>query len=887
MTGLTSEQVIESRQKHGSNTLTPPSKESLFLKFLQCFSDPIIRILLVALALSIGIAVYQYACTEASPSVFFEPLGILFAIILATLIGFILELKNEKTFQALNEVDDDTLVKVIRDGNVCQVPRRDIVVGDIIMLETGEEVPADAELLESFNLVVNESSLTGELKCDKFVDPNPDRPEATYPYNHIMKGCTVIDGYCTARVFAVGDATDCGKVFTAAQVAEGDPTPLSEKLDSLAHIITIVSYTLAALIIAGRLANFFLRNGSADWLEIVKYCLDTVMIAVTLIVVAVPEGLPMSVNLSLAFSMKKLMRDNTLPRTMHACETMGAITVICTDKTGTLTKNRMEVAEWSLLQDAEVRIHEAIACNTTANLDFSDNRVRTIGNPTEGALLLWLHNQNIQYVSLRQQHQLLDRLPFNTELKYMASVVRSSYDGRRILYVKGAPEIILTMCPVSDTELHDISAALSAFQSRAMRTISVAYKVLADDEAAFCDGRVAPTDLTFLGTFAISDPVRDEVPGAMRQCREAGIDVKIVTGDVVGTAREIGRQCGVITDEDGDDAILTGNEFASLSDDDLKARLNSLKILSRARPADKQRLVRLLKSMDHVVAVTGDGTNDAPALNSADVGLSMGDGTAVAKEASDMTILDSSFGSITNSVLWGRSLYKNIQRFVMFQMTVNVAACLIVVIGAFVGTQSPLTVTQMLWVNLIMDTFAALALASLPPSHEVMYEQPRSVDASIISRPMARNILGFGILFTTILAALLVFFHHADVRSLTTLPTLHTGSELSPYELSLFFTLFVLFQFWNIFNAKAFMTGHSAFHSLRNCNGFIAIAAVILLGQIIIVSLGGRMFSVVPLSLLDWLVLLVITSPILIIPDLVRQHRHHREIKQNRLDKNV
>lgn len=881
MNGLTSQQVLESRKEHGANTLTPPAKESLLRKFLECFSDPIIRILLVALALSIGIAIYQYACTGASLNVFFEPLGILFAIILATLIGFILELKNEKTFQSLNEVDDDTLVKVIRDGNVCQVPRRDIVVGDVVMLETGEEVPADAELLESFNLVVNESSLTGELKCDKFVNPNPDRPEATYPYNHIMKGCTIIDGYCTARVFAVGDATDCGKVFTAAQVAEGDPTPLSEKLDSLAHIITIVSYTLAGLIVIGRLLNYFLGSGaSSDWLDIVKYCLDTVMIAVTLIVVAVPEGLPMSVNLSLAFSMKKLMRDNTLPRTMHACETMGAITVICTDKTGTLTKNRMEVSEWSLLQDADVRIHEAIACNTTANLDFSESHVRTIGNPTEGALLLWLHNAGVQYVSLRQKHQLLDRLPFNTELKYMASVVRSAYDGRRVLYVKGAPEILLTMCPVSDTEMQDITAALSAFQSRAMRTIAVAYKVLADDEAAFCDGRVAPADLTFLGSFGISDPVRDEVPGAMRQCREAGIDVKIVTGDVVGTAREIGRQCGVITDADGDEAILTGNEFAALSDDELRSRLNSLKILSRARPADKQRLVRLLKSMDHVVAVTGDGTNDAPALNSADVGLSMGDGTAVAKEASDMTILDSSFGSITNSVLWGRSLYKNIQRFVMFQMTVNVAACLIVVIGAFVGTQSPLTVTQMLWVNLIMDTFAALALASLPPSHEVMYEQPRRVDSSIISRPMARNILGFGLLFTAILTGLLVFFHHADITSLTSLPTFHAHSPLSPYELSLFFTLFVLFQFWNIFNAKAFMTAHSAFHNMRGCNGFIIIAAVILIGQIIIVTVGGKMFSVVPLRLLDWLILILATSPVLIIPDLHRQLRHRRETRQ-------
>lgn len=872
--GLTDNEVIVSREAHGYNVLTPPEKESALKKFFGCFKDPIITILLVALGLSVAIAIYQFAFTGEGVSVFFEPAGIFAAIILATLIGFVLEQKNEKTFQSLNEVNDETPVKVIRNGNVSQVPRKDIVVDDIVLLETGEEIPADCDLLEAFNLVVDESSLTGEPKCDKFVEAHPEgRPECTYPYNHIMKGCTIIDGYCTAHVFAVGDNTDCGKVFTAAQVAEGEQTPLGEKLNKLAHLITIISYSLAALIIIGRTLNYFILDGGYDgnWLSAIKYCLDTVMTAVTLIVVAVPEGLPMSVNLSLAFSMKKLMRENTLPRTMHACETMGAITVICTDKTGTLTKNRMEVAEWRILQGAEQRVYEAIACNTTANLDFSDTaHVKTIGNPTEGALLLWLNKNNVNYVELRHKYPLTDRLPFNTNLKYMASVVKHD-DGKRILFVKGAPEIILTMCSINDDELYDVQATLTALQNRAMRTLALAYKILDDNEMAFTDGYVAAKEMTLIATMGISDPVREEVPGAMKICREAGIDVKIVTGDVVGTAREIGRQCGVITPEDDENSIMTGKEFAQMSDEELKKRIGKLKVLSRARPNDKQRLVKLLKSMDNVVAVTGDGTNDAPALNAADVGLSMGDGTAVAKEASDMTILDSSFGSISNSVMWGRSLYKNIQRFVMFQMTINVVACLIVVVGSFVGTQSPLTVTQMLWVNLIMDTFAALALASLPPSHEVMYEAPRDVNASIISSDMTTRIFGVGGTFFALLTGLLIIFKNYDVTSLTTAyPAIDQSGLLSPYELSLFFTIFVIMQFWNLFNAKAFMTSHSAFNEISKCRGFILTAAIILLGQILIVTLGGKMFDVVPLAFSDWMAIIAGTSVILIIPEIIR-----------------
>lgn len=882
MTGLTKKEVEESRALHGANVLTPPKRESLIIKFLACFSDPIIRILLVALLLSVGISVYQFLCDDGSVMLFFQPLGIFIAILLATLVGFVLEQRNEKTFRSLNEVNDDTLVKVIRDSNVSQVKRRDIVVGDIVLIDTGEEIPADCELIDSFNLIVNESSLTGELQCNKSHKPDFVTVESTYPHNHILKGCTVIEGYCTARVFAVGDATESGHVFTAAQVREGTQTPLGAKLNKLADLITKVSYSLAFLIVIGRMIHWFLIDPPLffNWLTFVKFALDTIMIAVTLIVVAVPEGLPMAINLSLAFSMRKLMKENTLPRTIHSCETMGAATVICTDKTGTLTCNRMEVAEWRTLQGADHRIAEAIACNSTANLDFSSAKCRTIGNPTEGALLQWLNDKlNVNYITLRADAPMVDRLPFSTELKYMATIVTSAVDHRRVLYVKGAPEIVLTMCAVTDSEMNDITNTLSSMQQRAMRTIAMAYTVIDGDEAAFQDGRVVASSLTFLGIFGISDPVRPEVPGAIRRCHDAGIDVKIVTGDVVGTAWEIGRQCGVVSEGDlREKCVMTGAEFGAMSDEELADRVRDLKILSRARPDDKQRLVNILRSLDEVVAVTGDGTNDAPALNAADVGLSMGDGTAVAKEASDMTILDNSFGSICNAVIWGRSLYKNIQRFVMFQMTINVVACFVVLIGAFAGAKSPLTVPQMLWVNLIMDTFAALALASLPPQSEVMYERPRSSSDSIISSSMCASIVGVGLVFLILLVDLLFFFQYFCVDSIDALLTLRFHSngvgELTTYELSLFFTVFVMLQFWNMFNARAFMTGHSAFHDLLSSKGFLWIALVILVGQYLIVTFGGAMFSVTPLLASDWIIIIASTSLVVFIPELFRLFRH-------------
>lgn len=915
--------------------------------------DSLFTILLFALLLSAAISFYQGVFGGVGGwSLYLEPIGIAVAVLLATTVAHILESQYEKTFKSINEVNDDTLVKVIRNNNVCQVPRKDIVVGDIIILEAGEEVPADAELLECMNLTMNESSLTGEPQCSKTINPEEFDKDATYPSNHIMKGCTVMEGDCVAKVFAVGDATACGKVFEAAQVKDGEATPLSEKLDELAGLITKTSYILAIIIVLGRLIRhavilpdtnylnlalylvgalalsgliYFILNKnknedneeslelwqvlafmilpiigiilyfatgtstSTDWPELIKYSLDSIMIAVTLIVVAVPEGLPMAVTLSLAFSMKRLMKQNTLPRTMHACETMGAVSVICSDKTGTLTQNQMKVVDTAFVgiknkelgsDKSSSLLKECIAINTTANLDFADtNNIKAIGNPTEGALLLWLHSNGVNYLEIRESLTVIDRLQFTTELKYMATIVESAVVGKRVVYVKGAPDILMNLCNITDEDASFFNAKLADYQSHANRTLAFAYKEIGDSEDIFTDGKLNIKDLNMMGIVGIEDPVRTDVPPAIEDCLNAGIQVKIVTGDAPGTAKEIGRQLGLWKPEDTDENILIGTELASMSDGELKNRLPKVKIISRARPNDKERAVRILKELDYIVAVTGDGTNDAPALNAANVGLSMGDGTAVAKEASDMTIIDNSFNTIANAVMWGRSLYKNIKRFILFQMTVNVAACLIVLIGAFIGSESPLTVTQMLWVNLIMDTFAALALASLPPTKTVMEEKPRSVNEHIL-KGMGVGILGVGGLFTIILLAICIFFQHTDINSLSEIfngnAVWGANNGLSAYELGLFFTIFVMLQFWNLFNAKAFMTNSSAFKGIswKNTKWFILIALVIFIGQILMTEISGlqEMFNVAEggIKPYDWIIIIGSTSFVLWTGEIIR-----------------
>ena len=874
---MTDAEVLESRRKNGGNILTPPEKDSLFMRFLEKFGDPLIIILLIAGALSIGISCYEYFSLGQGAGVFFEPLGIFIAILLATGLAFIFELKADKEFALLNQVNDDEPVQVIRNGNAMQIAKKDVVVGDIVILNTGEEVPADGELLEAISLNIDESTLTGEPICHKTTDSALFDKDATFPSNHVMRGTKVMEGHGVMRVFAVGDKTENGKVFEAAQIDDSVKTPLNEQLDGLGDLITKVSYGFAAAIIIGRIILYFLNVPEFDWVSFLAYFLQTLMVAVTLVVVAVPEGLPMAVTLSLAYSMRRMLKTNNLVRKMHACETMGATTVICTDKTGTLTQNQMQVYKTNFFgSETDTQLFlEGMAVNSTAQLDLSASKPQVLGNPTEGALLLWLKEQGADYAELREKASRIEELPFTTERKYMATVVKSS-TGKTILYVKGAPEIIFGMCKnTAGVTKAEIDAQLLEYQNQAMRTLGFAYQELGDKDVAIADGKVVATNLTFLGIVAISDPVRLDVPDAVKEVTEAGIRVKIVTGDTPGTAKEIGRQIGLWNDKtDTDRNIITGVEFAELTDKQLKERVGDLKIIARARPMDKKRLVEALQANNEVVAVTGDGTNDAPALKAAHVGLSMGDGTSVAKEASDITIIDNSFSSIGRAVMWGRSLYQNIQRFILFQMTVNVAACFIVLFGAFMGMQSPLTVTQMLWVNLIMDTFAAMALASLPPSASVMKEKPRSREAFIINRPMWRSIIGVGGIFFLFLLGLLYYFEHTDITSLTEIGKVAMGANtgLSGYELSLFFTIFVFLQFWNMFNARAFETGRSAFH-FKGCGGFVLIALVILVGQILIVSVGGDFFNVEPLKFTDWVIIICGTSVVLWIGEILRLFR--------------
>ena len=885
-TGLTAREVAQSRSKYGENVLTPPAKAPLWLQFLDKFRDPLIIILLIAGALSILISCYEYFGLGDGPTVFFEPVGIFVAIMLATGLSFYFEYQADKEFAILNKVNDDEPVEVIRDSNTTQIPRREVVVGDIVVINTGEEIPADGELIEATLLNVDESTLTGEPMCAKTTVASEFDSQATFPSNHVMKGTKVMEGHGVMRVLAIGDHTEQGKVFEAVQIDNSVKTPLDEQLDGLGRLVAKLSYCVGAGIIIGRILMYFLSSSYVQFhlLPFIAYLLQTLMIAVTLVVVSVPEGLPMAVTLSLAYSMRRMLKTNNLVRKMHACETMGATTVICTDKTGTLTQNQMRVDSLQLygLDEKSSAVAESMALNSTAQLDFTDPDCPSVlGNPTEGALLLWLYEHGTDYRELRENSTIVDQLPFNTERKYMATVVDSALmPGRRILYVKGAPEIVFAMCRTmgEGATRERIENQLLDYQNHAMRTLGFAFQMLDKGDVAISNGRVTATRLHFIGITAIADPVRSDVPDAIKECLDAGINIKIVTGDTPATAREIGRQIGLWTTADSDRNIMTGPEFAALNDEQLLQRVHELKIIARARPMDKKRLVETLQRLNQVVAVTGDGTNDAPALRAAQVGLSMGDGTSVAKEASDITIIDNSFSSIGKAVMWGRSLYQNIQRFLLFQLTVNVTACLIVLIGAFMGTESPLTVTQMLWINLIMDTFAAMALASLPPSESVMHDRPRDRHAFILTRPIYGEIVGVGALFFVLLFFFLLVFKHADISSLSDMLSLNylqlfagfgtltfwTEGHLTAYELTLLFTIFVMTHFFYLFNARAFETGRSALH-FGGCKGLLTIVVIIFAGQVLMVEtpILQDFFNVVSLSLKDWGTIIIGSSLVL------------------------
>lgn len=875
--GLTDEEVRQSRAQHGVNLMTPPKRPSMWKLYLEKFQDPVVKVLLVAAFFSLVISIVE--------NEYAETIGIIAAILLATGIGFFFEYDANKKFDLLNQVNEETKVKVIRNGHVQEVPRKDVVVGDIVVLETGEEVPADGQLFEAISLQVNESNLTGEPVVSKTTVEADFDEDATYASNRVLRGTTVVDGHGSMCVDAVGDATEIGKVARQSTEQTTEPTPLNIQLTRLANLIGKIGFTAAGL----AFAIFFIKDVLLyydfstfhtfnDWLPALKQTLQYFMMAVTLIVVAVPEGLPMSVTLSLALNMRRMLSTNNLVRKMHACETMGAITTICTDKTGTLTQNLMQVHEPNFYalknrgdlgeDDISRLVAEGISANSTAFLEETapGEKPKGVGNPTEVALLLWLNKQGQDYLPMRENAQVLDQLTFSTERKYMATLVQSPLLGKKVLYVKGAPEIVLGKCKdvvldgqrVDATEYRStIDQQLLAYQNMAMRTLGFAYKIVDDNAPQDCVELAGGNDLSFLGIVAISDPIRPDVPAAVGKCQSAGISVKIVTGDTPGTATEIARQIGLWKPEDTERNRITGAAFAELTDEEALDRVMDLKIMSRARPTDKQRLVQLLQKKGAVVAVTGDGTNDAPALNHAQVGLSMGTGTSVAKEASDITLLDDSFNSIATAVMWGRSLYKNIQRFIVFQLTINFVALFIVLLGSLIGTELPLTVTQMLWVNLIMDTFAALALASIPPSEDVMQEKPRKSTDFIITRPMWWNIIGVGVIFLVVLMGMLWYYNHIP-------------GGMTTYDLTVFFTFFVMLQFWNLFNARVFGTNHSAFSQLSKSYGMELIVLAIIVGQVLIVQYGGAVFRTVPLDGMTWLQIVALSSCVLWVGEIYR-----------------
>ena len=895
--GLSDAQVADSRQQYGDNVLTPPKKTSLWKLYLDKYRDPIIQILLVAALVSLVLAFVEHD--------FVETLGIFIAIFIATTVGFYFECDAARKFRVLTAINEDQPVKVRRDGKVMEVPRRDVVVGDIILVETGDEVPADAVLVEAVNLQIDESSLTGEPLTSKSVTDaqsqqsadttsqhsalniqgsadttiqhsalNAQHASEAYPKNVILRSTMVMNGRGTAIVTRVGDSTEIGKVATEATEATQTKTPLNLQLDKLAKLISKVGtgVSIAAFVIF--LGHDILTNSlwhTNDYLAMLQVVLNYFMMAVTLIVMAVPEGLPMAVTLALALNMRRMLKFNNLVRKLHASETMGAVTVICTDKTGTLTQNRMTVHDIQLVEGdhlvkaeeattaTKARFAEAVAANTTAELDENN---APIGNPTEGALLMWLQQQGKDYQQQRASQPVDSQIPFSTEKKYMATTV--VLDDKKRTYIKGAPEIIASLCGLAEPQQIHLREVLLGYQRQAMRTLAFAWR----------DGDFSEEGgYTFQGIAAISDPVREDVPSAVSTCRDAGIKIKVVTGDTSATAVEIARQIGIWPKEDTTKAEdrrwhITGSDFAALSDEEAYDRVEDIRVMSRARPTDKQRLVQLLQKHGEVVAVTGDGTNDAPALNHAHVGLSLGSGTSVAKQASDITLLDDSFHSIANAVMWGRSLYKNIQRFLFFQLVVNVSALLLVLGGSIIGTEMPLTVTQILWVNLIMDTFAAMALASLPPSREVMKDKPRKPSDFIISKSMGRGILGCGIVFFVIMFVFLIWCERHGA-----------GSIIDVHELTMFFTTFVMLQFWNLFNAKCLGSTHSAFHNLRHDGGLLLVLLLVFFGQWLIVTFGGRMFRTQPLSAEEWLIITAATSVVLIAGELWRGIKRIKEAK--------
>ncbi len=827
--GLQSSQVEELRKTYGANAMTPPVRESLWKQYLQKFDDPIIKILLLAVTISLIVSLVQ-------GSGFLDTIGIIVAILLATGIAFFNEYRSSREFDILNAHRDDMGVKAIRDGHPTSVPSRDIVVGDLILLEAGDAVPADGWLSISDDLNSDESAFTGESE--------PVRKDIQ---SRVLKGSFVTAGKGRMIAAAVGDSAQMGLIAASLGIDHATQTPLEHKLEALAGIISKFGYAMAVLI-CGTLFIRGLMFGEVTGLNIetANHILHYVMLAVVIVVAAVPEGLPMSVALSLSLAMRKMTKANCLVRRLIACETIGSATTVCTDKTGTLTKNQMEVVASSAGNPVRPEnlpgtpsewITLTAAVNGTAHLEEREGRVIVIGNSTEGALNRWLRQHKLDYQQLRAETTVTKQYLFDGKRKRMSTVV--TLEGNPYLLVKGAPEIISGLCTVKP----DLGG-VSELASRAMRTLAFAHKMI-------IDGDESETGLTWDGYVGIRDPLRDDIAASVASCQSAGIRVRMVTGDNPETARAIARDAGIL--QQG--TVVTGTEFRTLTEDQQVTAAQELDVMARAEPMDKLLLVTALQKTGAVVAVTGDGTNDAPALKHADVGLAMGiAGTEVAREASDIILLDDSFGSITNAVLWGRSLYENIQRFLLFQLTINFSACLLIFIASLMGFPEPFTIIQILWINIIMDTLAAFALCSEAPHAGLMKHRPIPHDAKIISPFMWISIIVTGAFFI--------------IGGMLQIATGFLGGTTAAEINTVFFAAFIIAAVWNGINCRALDGKMPAF--FRGNPTFFVVMGVIVLAQILIIQYGGMIFGTVPLSLHQWIVIVIATASVLVIGLLLR-----------------
>ncbi|WP_099203841.1 calcium-translocating P-type ATPase, PMCA-type [Scatolibacter rhodanostii] len=856
--GLSSAQIESNRSKYGNNMLTREKPESLFKRIIAAASEPMILMLIMAGVIALVVNIIR--ASTGSEADFLECVGIFAAISLSVLITVVMEGKSAKAFEALSKISDDTVIKVLRNGDTQMLSQRELVVGDIILLSAGDKVPADGRLLQSSGLTADESALTGEsVPAKKEAEYSID--DAKTPLaeraNMLYSGNFITSGNCKMMVTAVGDNTEFGKIAKELTSTERSSTPLQEKLARLGKTITILGVIAAAVVFISELISFAMSGGLH-----LEEVLEAFVTSIVLIVAAVPEGLPTIVAVSLSINIIKLSQQNALVKKMIASETVGCINVICSDKTGTLTENKMTVSayydgRWHEHADeltSDWLIHN-VCLNTTADISQDGT---FIGNPTECAMLNFYENSSARknsgksYKDERSDHDVLHAFPFSSELKHMTTI--SKVDGKIISYVKGSPECVFSMCSLSDNEKSNAEHFITKSQEKSMRVIAFAHKEL-DQMKDYEDEHhhaAMETDMIFDGFVAISDPLRADVYEAVKNCRMAGIDLKILTGDNIVTAKAIADELHILSDER---IAVEAREVAELSDEELLKLLPKISVIARSTPTIKMRVVKLLKSQGNVVAVTGDGINDAPALKNADVGIAMGiSGTEVSKQASDIVLLDDSFSTIVKAIAWGRGIYENFKRFIQFQLTVNVSSVIVVFTSILLGLKAPFTALQLLWINIIMDGPPALTLGLEPIYDDLMARKPTKRSDNILSRTMLTRIGLTGVYISVVFLCQYVFNFLGAAEEETT---------------TVLFTLFALFQLFNAFNCRELHTTSIFKHLLKNRIMLIVISITFIL-QILIIQFAGAFFGTVPLELAMWVKLLALSFSAIILSEIVK-----------------